>query len=61
MKMYKNIKDKIRGSLIGGAIGGALGFSIEFLSYERITYEFSKPGLELEDDLSIPCPINEDR
>jgi len=54
MKMCKNIKDKIRGSLIGGAIGGALGFSIEFLSYERITYEFSKPGLELEDDLSIP-------
>lgn len=43
--MNKDIKDKVRGSLVGGAIGDALGYAVEFKSRQSILNEFGKNGI----------------
>lgn len=41
----KDIKDKIRGSLIGGAIGDALGYPVEFCNYRDIQKRYGEKGI----------------
>lgn len=40
-----DILDKCRGSLVGGACGDALGYTVEFLSYDKITETYGKAGI----------------
>ncbi len=41
----KNIKDKIRGSIIGGATGDALGYPLEFLRINHIREIYGESGI----------------
>lgn len=42
----KQLKDRIRGSLIGGAIGDALGYPVEFIySYNDLEKKYGKRGI----------------
>ena len=44
---YKELQDKVRGSLVGGACGDALGYPIEFIySFEEIRTRYGEGGVQ---------------
>lgn len=42
---YQKLKDAVCGCLFGGAIGDALGYPVEFMSLDKIKFEYGDEGI----------------